>query len=68
MYASARTFHVIRHHRIGPGVPRRASPPDGDSELIEDEAAGIRRALASLHAGKGRTLAQVRQTLDAIAR
>lgn len=36
--------------------------------LTEEEDAGLSAALASLHAGKGRTLEQVRQTIDAILR
>jgi len=34
-------------------------------ELTEDEDKGLRQALASLHAGKGRTLDEVRETVDA---
>lgn len=34
--------------------------------LTEDEDAGLSAALDSLRAGKGRTLEQVRQTIDAI--
>lgn len=37
-------------------------------ELTSDEDRGIARALASLRSGHGRTVDQVRQTLDAIAR
>ena len=36
--------------------------------LTEDEDAGLSAALASLRAGKGRSLEQVRQTIDAILR
>jgi len=36
--------------------------------LTDDEDAGLGAALASLRAGKGRTLEQVRQTIDAILR
>jgi hypothetical protein len=36
--------------------------------LTEDEDAGLSAALASLRSGKGRTLEQVRQTIDAILR
>jgi hypothetical protein len=39
---------------------------DEGPELTADEEGGIRQALASLQAGEGRTLAQVRQTIDAI--
>jgi hypothetical protein len=41
---------------------------DDGPELTDDEEEGIRQALASLQAGKGRTLAQVRETIDAILR
>jgi hypothetical protein len=34
--------------------------------LLTEEDAGLSAALASLRAGKGRTLEQVRQTIDAI--
>ena len=34
--------------------------------LTDEEEAGLSAALASLRAGKGRTLEQVRQTIDAI--
>lgn len=36
--------------------------------LTHDEESGLSAALASLHAGKGRTLEQVQQTIDAILR
>ncbi|TMQ10813.1 MAG: hypothetical protein E6J90_34260 [Deltaproteobacteria bacterium] len=36
--------------------------------LTDEEEAGLSTALASLRAGKGRTLEQVRQTIDAILR
>jgi hypothetical protein len=36
--------------------------------LTEDEDAGLSAALASLRGGKGRTLEQVRQTIDTILR
>ena len=32
----------------------------------EEEEEGLRQALASLRAGKGRTIDQVRQTIDAV--
>jgi len=37
-------------------------------ELTQEEDEGMRCALASLRAGKGRTIEQVRQTIDAILR
>lgn len=43
-------------------------PVDEAPELTDDEEDGIRQALASLHAGRGRTPAEVRQTLDALLR
>ena len=36
--------------------------------LTDDQEAGLSAALASLHGGKGRTLEQVQQTIDAILR
>jgi hypothetical protein len=36
--------------------------------LTDDEEAGLSAALASLQAGQGRTLEQVRQTIDTILR
>lgn len=36
--------------------------------LTDEEEAGLSAALASLQAGKGRTLEQVRQTIDTILR
>ena len=36
--------------------------------LTEEEDAGLSAALASLRAGKGRSLEQVRETIDAILR
>jgi hypothetical protein len=36
--------------------------------LTEEEDEGLRQALASLRSGKGRSLAQVRQRIDAILR
>lgn len=38
------------------------------SELTQEEDEGLGRALASLRAGKGRTIEQVRQTIDSILR
>jgi hypothetical protein len=35
------------------------------TELTDDEEEGLRQALASLRAGKGRTVDQVRNTIDA---
>ena len=36
--------------------------------LTDDEDEGLRQALASLRAGKGRTIEQVRQTIDNVLR
>jgi len=36
--------------------------------LTDDEEEGVRQALASLRAGKGRTIEQVRQTIDNVLR
>lgn len=36
--------------------------------LTADEDEGLRQALASLRAGNGRTIAQVRQRIDAVLR
>lgn len=36
--------------------------------LTQEEDEGIRQALASLRAGKGRSVAQVRQRIDAVLR
>jgi hypothetical protein len=41
---------------------------DDAPELTEDEEEGIRQALASLRAGKGRTANQVRETIEAVFR
>jgi hypothetical protein len=43
-------------------------PADSELTLSEDEDAGLREALASLRAGEGRTLEQVRSRVDAILR
>lgn len=44
-------------------------PVDDDApELSQQDEDGLRQALASLRAGKGRTLEQVRQTIDAALR
>lgn len=40
-------------------------PIDDLPELTDEEDEGLRQALASLRAGRGRTLDQVRQTVDA---
>jgi hypothetical protein len=51
-------------HALPPGtyvVESIDQPP-----LLTEEDAGLSAALASLRAGKGRTLEQVRQTIDAI--
>jgi hypothetical protein len=65
-------------HWNGKDLPEelRALPPgtyavepiDQPPLLTEDEEAGLSAALASLRAEKGRTLEQVRQTIDAILR
>jgi hypothetical protein len=52
-------------HELPPGtyvVESLDQPP----LLTEEEDAGLSAALGSLRAGKGRTLDQVRQTIDAI--
>lgn len=36
--------------------------------LTDEEEEGLRAALASLRAGKGRTIEQVRQTIDGVLR
>ena len=41
---------------------------DDLSELTHDEQEGLRQALASLRAGEGRTVEQVRHTIDATLR
>lgn len=41
---------------------------DDPPALTEEEDAGLRQALASLHAGKGRSADQVRQRIDALLR
>jgi len=41
---------------------------DSSSPLTSEEEAGLEAALASLRAGKGRTLEQVRQTIDVALR
>jgi hypothetical protein len=38
---------------------------DDVAPLSQEDDEGLRQALASLRAGKGRTLAQVRETIDA---
>jgi hypothetical protein len=43
-------------------------PIDQPPLLSDEEEAGLSDALVSLKAGKGRTLEQVRQTIDAILR
>ena len=43
-------------------------PADVVPTLTDDEEEGLRQALASLRAGKGRTAEQVRQTIDAALR
>ena len=40
-------------------------PLDDPAELTEEEEEGLRQALASLHAGKGRPVDEVRKTIDA---
>lgn len=41
---------------------------DTGPTLTSEEDDGLRRALASLRAGQGRSAAQVRQTIDALLR
>jgi hypothetical protein len=41
---------------------------DGSPALTADEEDGLRVAMASLRAGKGRSVDQVRQTIDALLR
>jgi hypothetical protein len=41
---------------------------DEGPTLTEEEDEGLRQALASLRAGKGRSAAQVRQRIDALLR
>jgi hypothetical protein len=41
---------------------------DRTPPLTTDEEEGLRAAIASLRAGKGRTIDQVRQSIDAILR
>jgi len=41
---------------------------DRATTLSDDEEQGLAEALASLHAGEGRTLDQVRQTIGSIVR
>jgi len=41
---------------------------DDAPALTEEEDEGLRQALASLHAGKGRSLEQVRQRIAAVLR
>jgi hypothetical protein len=41
---------------------------DEVSPLSSEEDEGVRQALASLRAGSGRTIEQVRQTIDAVLR
>lgn len=41
---------------------------DDVPSLTEDEEEGLRQALASLRAGKGRSVDQVRQRIDAVLR
>jgi hypothetical protein len=41
---------------------------DDVTTLSPEDEDGLRSALASLRAGKGRTLSQVRQTIDAVPR
>ncbi len=43
-------------------------PVDAVPPLTEEEEEGLRQALASLRAGRGRTVEQVRQTVDAALR
>ena len=43
-------------------------PVDDGPALTTDEAQGLERSLASLRAGQGRSLEQVRHTIDAILR
>ena len=43
-------------------------PIDQVPLLTDEEEAGLSAALGSLHAGKGRTLHQVQQSIDAILR
>lgn len=43
-------------------------PMDAELTLSEEEDEGIRQALASLRAGKGRTLEQVRNRVNSILR
>jgi hypothetical protein len=43
-------------------------PLDRAPPLTTDDEEGLRAAMASLRAGKGRTIDQVRQSIDAILR
>ena len=43
-------------------------PIDEVPTLTEEEERGLRQALASLQAGKGRSVEQVRQRIDALSR
>lgn len=43
-------------------------PVDAGPALTREEEDGLRQAMASLDAGKGRSMEQVRQTIDAILR
>jgi len=61
-----------RCHRDSMPRPPRVPDPSATSwrnpALTDEEEEGLRAALASLRTGKGRTIEQVRQTIDGVLR
>lgn len=43
-------------------------PVEVEPLLTREEEEGLRKALSSMHAGRGRTMEQVRKTIDALLR
>ena len=70
LMAGARVLHWNGNDIPGelPAEPNVTEAVDTAPALTADEDQGLADALASLEAGEGRTLGQIRQTIDSLLR